>query len=97
MSTPLDQAGATEIAAAIAFRSSTRILDPCRRRARDGGIASIAHVLLVLIPIVVTQGRSLAQSSTQAQTPAPSSIAAHEVPGDGAVKLVDDLAGESPG
>lgn len=44
-----------------------------------GGIVSIAHVLRAMIPIVVTQGRSLAQSSTQAQTPTNSSVAAHEV------------------
>ena len=82
MSTPLDPGGAGEVVAAIAFRSSSRIVDPCRPRALPGGRASIAHVLLVMIPIVVTQGRSLAQSSTQAQTPAPSSISAQNVLGD---------------
>jgi hypothetical protein len=50
--------------------------------ALDGGIASITHVLLVVISIAMTQGRSLAQSSTPAQPPGPSSIAAHEMPGD---------------
>ena len=82
MSRPLDQACATEIAVAIAFRPSTRILDPCRWRTRGRKIVSIAHVLLSMTSIVVAQGCSLAQSSTQAQTPAPSSIAAHEVLGD---------------
>jgi hypothetical protein len=80
MSTPLDQAGATGIAAAIAFRPSTRIVDPCRRRTRDGGIASVAHALLAMVPIVMTQG-SLAQSSTQAQASTPTSIVSHEEPG----------------
>ena len=82
MSTPSDSAGAAQIATAIAFRRSTRIVDPCRPGALDGGIASITHVLLVTISILMTQGRSLAQSSIQAQMPAPSSVAAHEVPGD---------------
>ena len=82
MSTPSDSAGAKQIATAIAFRRSTRIVDPCRPHSLDGGIASTTHILLVMISIVMTQGRSLAQSSTQAQTPAPSSIAAHEVPED---------------
>src|SRR2546427_8620446 len=82
MSTPSDSAGAKQIATAIAFRRSPRIVDPCRPHSLDGGIASTTHILLVMISIVMTQGRSLAQSSTQAQTPAPSSIAAHEVPED---------------
>ena len=66
----------------MALRSSSRILDPCRPRALHGGIASMVNVLLITIPIVLTQGRSLAQSPTQAQTPAPSSIAAQNVLGD---------------
>jgi hypothetical protein len=82
MSTASDSPGAGQISTAIAFRRSTRIVDPCRPRFLDGGIASTTRFLLVMISIVMTRGRSLAQSSTQAQTPAPSSIAAHEVPGD---------------
>ena len=80
MSTPLDSA--REIAAAIAFRRSTRSLDPCRPRALDGELASITRVLLIVISIVMTQGRSFAQWSIPAQTPALSSIVAHEVRGD---------------
>ena len=82
MSTPSDSAGAGHIATAIAFRRSTRIVDPCRPRSLDGGIASTTHFLLVMISIVMTQGRSLAHPSTQAQTPAPSFLVAHEVPED---------------
>jgi len=82
MSTPSDSPGAGQIATAIAFRRSARIVDPCRPRYLDGGLASTTHFLLVMISIVMTQGRSIAQLSTQAQRPAPSSIAADQVPGD---------------
>jgi len=82
MSTPSDSAGAGQISTAIAFRRSTRIVDPCRPSPREGGIASTTHFLLVMISIVMTQGHSLAQSSTQAQPPAPSFLVAHEVPED---------------
>ena len=55
MSSPSDSAGAGQIATAIAFRRPPRIVDPCRPRSLDGGLASTTHFLLVMISIVMTQ------------------------------------------
>ena len=49
----------------IAFWRSSGMLSPCRPSAMDERIASITHVLLITISIVMTQGPAYAQSSAE--------------------------------